>query len=84
MVPKPGVMFSLELETTIFKPPGDGPFPLVVINHGKALGKPAFQSRARYLAQSAEFVKRGYVVALPMRQGFSKSGGAYIGGGCNV
>ncbi|AJG17598.1 dienelactone hydrolase family protein [Cupriavidus basilensis] len=84
MVPKPGVMFSLELETTIFKPPGDGPFALVVINHGKALGKPAFQSRARYLAQSAEFVKRGYVVALPMRQGFSKSGGAYVGGGCNV
>ncbi len=25
----------IELETTIFKPDGDGPFPLVVINHGK-------------------------------------------------
>ncbi|WP_454719645.1 MULTISPECIES: dienelactone hydrolase family protein [Cupriavidus] len=84
MIAKPGALFSVELETTIFKPPGDGPFPLVVINHGKAPGKPAFQPRARYTAQSAEFVRRGYVVVLPMRQGFSKSGGAYVGGGCNV
>ena len=29
-------------------------------------------------------VARGYVVAIPMRQGFAKSGGAYIGSGCNV
>ncbi len=84
MIPKPGMIFSLELEATVFKPSGEGPFPLVVINHGKALGKPAFQGRARYLAQSAEFVRRGYAVVVPMRQGFSKSGGAYIGGGCNV
>ena len=84
MVPKTGTLFTVELETTIFRPPGDGPFPLVVINHGKAPGKPAFQGRAKFVAQSAEFLKRGYVVALPMRQGFSRSGGAYIGGGCNV
>lgn len=84
MVPKVGTLFTVELETTIFRPPGDGPFPLVVINHGKAPGKPAFQGRARFTAQSAEFLRRGYVVALPMRQGFSRSGGAYIGGGCNV
>ncbi len=31
---------SVQLETTIYKPPGDGPFPLVVMNHGKALGNP--------------------------------------------
>ncbi|CAG9175844.1 dienelactone hydrolase family protein [Cupriavidus pampae] len=84
MIPKTGTLFTVELETTIFRPPGDGPFPLVVINHGKAPGKPAFQGRAKFVAQSAEFLKRGYVVALPMRQGFSRSGGAYIGGGCNV
>ncbi|WP_083383915.1 MULTISPECIES: dienelactone hydrolase family protein [Cupriavidus] len=83
-VPKPAGPFIIELEATIFKPAGDGPFPLVVINHGKTHGRPAFQARARYAAQSAEFVKRGYVVILPMRQGFAKSGGPYIGGGCNV
>ncbi|MGO4307659.1 dienelactone hydrolase family protein [Cupriavidus sp. RAF12] len=84
MVPKAGALFSVDLETTIFRPAGDGRYPLVVINHGKAPGKPAFQGRARFAAQTAEFLRRGYVVALPMRQGFSKSGGAYIGGGCNV
>jgi hypothetical protein len=75
---------STELETTLFKPNGDGPFPLVVINHGKATGDPRFQARARYLLAATEFVARGYVVAMPMRRGFSKSGGAYIQGGCNI
>ena len=84
MVPKVGAHATVALETTIFRPPGDGPFPLVVINHGKAAGRPAFQGRARFAAQSAEFLRRGYVVALPMRQGFSRSGGAYVGGSCDV
>jgi dienelactone hydrolase len=77
-------LFTLELETTYFRPPGDGPFPLVIINHGKAPGDTRFQGRARYLAASRELVQRGYAVVVPMRQGFSKSSGSYIGGGCNV
>ena len=28
--------WSWNLEVTLFKPMGDGPFPLVVINHGKS------------------------------------------------
>jgi len=83
-VPKSAGIFTVKLETTVYKPAGDGPFPLIVLNHGKAHGNPAFQSRARYTAQAAALVARGYVVVIPMRQGFSKSGGAYIGGGCNV
>jgi dienelactone hydrolase len=74
---------SIELETTLFIPPGDGPHPLVVINHGKALGNPRFEPRARFVAASREFLKRGYLVALPMRPGFSKSGGSDISPGCN-
>lgn len=77
-------VFGAELETTIFKPDGDGPFPLAVINHGKAPGNPVFQERARHLVASREFVRRGYVVALPMREGFSKSTGTYNSGGCNI
>jgi dienelactone hydrolase len=76
--------FSTELETTFFKPSGDGPFPLVVINHGKAFGDPHFQPRARYIIAAREFVKRGYVVMIPMRGGFSRSSGSYIAGGCNI
>ena len=75
---------STQLETTIYKPNGDGPFPLVVINHGKASGNPLFQERARYLMAANAFVARGYIVVVPMRRGFSKSGGAYISPGCNI
>jgi dienelactone hydrolase len=73
-----------ELELTIFRPPGDGPFPVVVINHGRDSGNAKFQQRYRPLLAAREFVRRGYVVAVPMRQGFSKSGGYEISGGCNV
>lgn len=84
MVVKKGGLFSLALETTVYKPPGDGPFPVVVINHGKALGDPRFQARYRPAGAARFFLARGYAVVVPMRQGFSKSEGSYIGGGCNV
>lgn len=83
MVRKQG-MFTIELETTVYKPDGDGPFPVVVINHGKAPGDPRFQARYRPATAARYFLQRGYAVVVPMRQGFSKSGGSYIGGGCNV
>jgi hypothetical protein len=44
-VPKKMLIGSISLETTIFKPNGDGPFPLVIINHGKSFGNSHFQSR---------------------------------------
>ena len=77
-------LFSTSLETTLYKPDGDGPFPLIVINHGKAPGDSRFQERSRQIVASREFVRRGYVVVIPMRGGFSNSTGNYIGGGCNV
>ena len=76
---------GVELETTIYRPEGPGPFPLVVINHGKAPNiTPGRQPRAKYSNASREFLSRGFVVAIPMRQGFSKSTGAYRGEGCEV
>ena len=83
MVKKPG-LFSIELETTLFRPQGEGPFRLVLINHGKSPGESRFQGRARFLVAARELVQRGYAVVVPMRQGFSKSGGSYAGVGCNV
>ena len=82
-VPKNG-LFTIELETTIYKPDGEGPFPVAIINHGKAFGDPRFQGRYRPVPAARYFLQRGYAVVVPMRQGFSKSGGSYIGGGCNV
>ena len=83
-VPKEGILFTTKLETTIFKPAGAGPFPIVVINHGKSLGYSRHQGRYRPLMAARYFMQRGYVVVVPMRQGFSKSGGLYVGSGCNV
>lgn len=82
-IPKPG-LFTLKLETTLYKPEGAGPFPLVVINHGKALGDTRFQGRYRPALAARFFLQRGYAVVVPMRQGFSKSEGNYIDPGCNV
>src|SRR6478735_6902128 len=72
------------LETTIFRPPGPGPFPLVLMNHGKQPGDPRMQSRDRFYYLSREFVRRGYAVIVPMRTGFARSGGDYADYGCNM
>ena len=47
MVPATSGDESVQLETTIFRPPGAGPFPLLIMNHGKALGDPHQQERDR-------------------------------------
>jgi dienelactone hydrolase len=75
---------GVALETTIFKPDGPGPFPMVVFNHGKVKGDPRTQSRSEPLALAREFVRRGYVVVAPNRQGFAQSGGNYRQYGCDV
>ncbi|WP_229202050.1 dienelactone hydrolase family protein [Pseudoduganella aquatica] len=72
------------LETTLFKPDGDGPFPLLVINHGKAPGDPKLQQRDRFVHMARAFVRRGYAVMVPMRAGFAHSGGRYIDHGCDM
>jgi dienelactone hydrolase len=83
-ITKKGRFFSFDLETTLYKPDGEGPFPIVVINHGKATGDTHLQSRYRPGHAARYFLQRGYAVVVPMRQGFSKSTGNYISGGCNV
>jgi dienelactone hydrolase len=83
-ISKQSKFFTTQLETTLYKPMTGGPFPVVVINHGKSMGDPRFQSRYRPSSSARFFLQRGYAVVVPMRQGFSKSEGSYIGGGCNV
>ena len=68
---------EIELETTIYKPEGEGPFPLAILNHGKSKGNPKLQARYRPKVPISYFLQRGYVVMLPMRQGFSNSGGTF-------
>lgn len=75
---------GVALEATIYKPDGKGPFPLVVMNHGKTPGDPRLQPRSRHPVLAREFVRRGYAVAIPMRRGFSKSEGSFFNGGCDL
>jgi len=74
----------IQLETTVYKPEGKGPFPLLIMNHGKALGNPHLQGRDRAVVISSEFIKRGYAVVIPMRKGFSKSSGNYVETACDM
>jgi dienelactone hydrolase len=76
--------WSWELEVTVLKPEGAGPFPMVVINHGKDGVLARDQNRFRPMRASHEFLKRGYLVVLPMRSGFSKSDGTYKQRGCDL
>src|SRR5215475_2695469 len=68
-----GLPFPLPVLAFVVKPVGDGPFPLVIMNHGIALGArertmfPALE----YRAAAQWFADRGYVVVSPIRYGAS-------------
>ncbi len=72
------------LQTTVFRPNGPGPFPLLIINHGKDAGEPRHQARDRFIVMATAFVKRGYAVLVPMRRGFASSTGRYADYGCDM
>jgi dienelactone hydrolase len=70
----------VRLEVVIDKPAGDGPFPLLVVNHGSTgLGNdPSLFTQTFSNPAFAEmFVKKGYMVAFPQRRGRGKSEGLY-------
>ena len=83
MIPA-GAARTASLQTTIFKPNGQGPFPLLIVNHGKESGQPHSQARDRFIFMATAFVKRGYAVMVPMRQGFASSTGTFADHGCDM
>ena len=65
--------------TNVFRPPGDGPFPLAIINHGSTqndLQRAAYR-RPVFRVLSEWLVARGYAVAVPQRPGHGETGGTY-------
>jgi len=69
---------QITLEATVYRPSGDGPFPVVVFNHGSTGGNPAAVKVTRKAALQARFfVERGFVVVAPMRRGRGASDGFY-------
>jgi dienelactone hydrolase len=71
------------LEVTLYMPPGTGPFPLAVLNHGATNASAGNRgTRYRYTFNAYYFLSRGYAVALPMARGFAGSGGNIVHEGC--
>ncbi|HTD28183.1 MAG TPA: alpha/beta fold hydrolase, partial [Xanthomonadaceae bacterium] len=70
------------LEATLFEPPGNGPFPLAVMNHG-AKGDPRTAERYRISFSIDYLLSRGYAVIAPMMRGFAGSDGKAVALGCD-
>jgi pimeloyl-ACP methyl ester carboxylesterase len=70
----------IRLEVVIFKPPGEDPFPLAVINHGSTGrgNNAALFTETWFNVGLADFLnERGWIVAFPQRRGRGKSDGQY-------
>jgi dienelactone hydrolase len=69
-----GTAYDTTFVLSVFKPPGDGPFPLMIANHGRPgdANKRAQFQRSRMLA--GYFVRRGFAVLVPTRVGYGPSG----------
>jgi dienelactone hydrolase len=66
------------LPMTVYRPPGDGPFPLVVFNHGRAVqARRASQGRYRPESVARYLVAKGFVVLVPNRIGYWETYGSF-------
>lgn len=67
------------IDVTVFKPPGEGPFPVLVLSHGspRSAEERRREGRQRLPAQSERFVEMGFAVLVPTRRGYGGSGGAW-------
>jgi dienelactone hydrolase len=60
---------------TVFKPDGAGPFPFVVLNHGRRAAERFKTPRWRYPEASRWLVRRGFAVFVPTRRGYGETAG---------
>ena len=71
----------------LFRPPGDGPFPLALIAHASTQNalRRAQMPQPEYAALAAWLVAQGYAVLVPERPGHGATGGKYLEdqGGCD-
>jgi dienelactone hydrolase len=65
---------SLRIQAYVYKPDGEGPFPVVIYNHGTRNGSERVPSPFPYVGKM--LTRAGYVVLVPERRGYGKSDGA--------
>jgi pimeloyl-ACP methyl ester carboxylesterase len=69
-----------QVEISVHTPPGPGPFPVLVFNHGDVeMDHPTVKYKARFRDPviTATFLKLGLAVAIPARPGVGRSDGRY-------
>ncbi|MFJ2988043.1 dienelactone hydrolase family protein [Collimonas sp. NPDC087041] len=69
-----GRSVSGNVTVTQFKPAGAGPFPIVIISHGRSGENRATPPRFRYTQQARFFIERGFAVFVPTRLGYGEAG----------
>jgi dienelactone hydrolase len=76
-IPVPGGHYTLAV--TILRPSGQGPFGVLVLNHGvgRNLEERALESPDLLIHAAAAFVERGFAVVMPLRRGFGSTGGVF-------
>ena len=68
-----------EIEVTIYKPSGTGPFPVAILSHGspRTASDRRTNGRQRMVKPAGKFVAMGYAVVVPTRRGYGASGGEF-------
>lgn len=68
---------NLNIEAYFYKPEGNGPFPLVIYNHGSRAGNERQEVPFKYVANVLQ--ANGFAVVVPERRGYGKSDGPTFG-----
>jgi dienelactone hydrolase len=64
---------SLRIQAYLYKPPGNGPFPVIVYNHGSRASHEREQRPFPHIGET--FAAAGYAVLVPERRGYGRSDG---------
>lgn len=77
LVPSPGL--EVWMRASVFRPRGEGPFPLAVISHGsnQVAEERADYKTPRFESVAGWLVRHGYAVVAPQRPGHGETGGTY-------
>jgi dienelactone hydrolase len=85
LVPSPDL--AAVAHAVLYRPPGEGPFPLAVVAHASTQNAllRAQMSQPEYRALASWLVARGFAVLVPERPGHGATGGKYLEdqGGCD-
>src|SRR5438105_2194420 len=64
---------SLRIQAYLYKPEGDGPYPVVIYNHGSRSRRERASVPHEYIGRM--LTRAGYAVFIPERRGYGKSDG---------